>query len=153
MPKKKTTIQLQFDPCFDQAKLAELAPHLPATYGVMNRLAPWRKGRWPSRVRCMTSKKIVDGRKRGAGHGYVYPPSDARAIWMNPHMTPQGLLLVLIHENCHVAWPDATESEINCVLVPQIYCEIFGVELDPAWARSQGLGSPVPGVGDRSFCR
>ena len=41
MPRKKTTIQLQFDPCFDQAKLAELAPHLPATYGVMNRLAPW----------------------------------------------------------------------------------------------------------------
>lgn len=72
---------------------------------------------------------------------------------MNGHMTPQGHLLVLIHENCHVAWPDASESEINCVLLPDIWRAVTGKRLDPAWARRHGVGGPVEGVGDRSYCR
>lgn len=147
---RKTTINLQFDPCFDQQKLAELAPHLPATYSVMNEMAPFRRGRWPTRVHCMSHSKIIDGRKRGAGHGYTYPGEDG--IWINPTMTVQGHWLVLVHENFHHAWPDATEQEINCRLVPEVYKRVFGKRLDPEWARRHGLGSPVPGVGDRSFC-
>ena len=149
--KTKKTIQLHFDSCFDPAKLAEIAPLLPATYGAMNSMAPFRKGKWPTQIHCMSHSKIIAGRKRGAGHGYTYPGEDG--IWINPTMTVAGHWLVFVHENFHHAWPDATEEEINCRLVPQAYQMVFGKKLNPEWARSQGLGSPVPGVGDRSFCR
>lgn len=151
----KKTIQLQFDSCFDQQKLTELAPHLPSTYAALNRLAPWRRGRWPTRIHCMTHSKIVAGRRRGAGHGYTHVGSakDEHDIWMNPFMTTAGHWLVLVHESIHHSHPDSSESEINCVLVPQIYLEVFDRKLDPEWARSQGLGAPQKNVGDRSYCR
>lgn len=151
---RKTTINLQFDGCFDQRKLAELAPHLPATYSALNRLCPWRKGKWPTRVHCMTRAKIVAGRRRGAGHGYTYvgSKSDEHDIWMSPYLSRLGLWMVLVHESLHHGFPDAGEGEINCVLVPQIYLEVFNKKLTPDVARKNGLGAPAPGVGDRSYC-
>lgn len=146
--------KLHFDDCFDERKLRKLAENLPATYAALNKLAPWRRGRWPSRVRCMSHESIVEGRSRGAGHGYTHVSGrGSNEIRMNPHMSPEGHWLVFVHENLHHGFPDATESEINCVLVPEVYERVFGKRLDPAWARKHGIGAPVAGVGDRSYCR
>lgn len=144
-------MKLRFDPCFDRAKVIKISPYLPGVYAELNRRAKWRRGKWPTQIKCMTHDKIVSARTAGAGHGYVYPAS-AKAIWMNPFMTPQGLLLVLIHENCHVAWPDMTEDEINCSMLPDIWKVVVGKRLDPAWARRHGVGGPQKGIGDRSYC-
>lgn len=140
--------------CFDRDKLNELVVLLPRTYEELNALAPWLNGRWPTRVRCMTGREIFKARKRGAGHGYTYTQgADKNTIWLNPYMTAVGYWLVFVHENLHHAFPDATEAEINCVHLPNLYKKVFKERLDPDWARSQGIGSPVPGVGDRSYCR
>lgn len=146
--------QLHFDTCFNDCKVAEMSALLPATYDVLNELAPWRKGRWPTRVHCMSKEKILDGRKRGAGHGATYVSGvDSNSIWMNPHMTPAGLWLVFIHENLHHAFPDATEDELNNVLVPHVFEEVTGKKLNTVWARKQGIGPPQPGIGDRGYLR
>lgn len=145
------SLNLQFDPCFDRDKIVRLSAVLPKTYAELDRLAPWRKGKWPTKIHCMTDSKILDGRRRGAGHGYTYPGRNG--IWMNHHMTLVGHWLVLVHENGHHAWPDATEQELNCVIVPRVYKRVFGKVLTPEYGRRHGLGSPVPGVGDRSYCR
>lgn len=146
-------MKLQFDSCFDRQKVIKASAFLPAAYGVLNELAPWAKNRWPKHVHCMSHSQIVDGRSRGAGHGFVYPKHPRDGIFMNAHMTWQGYLLVLIHENCHVAWPDMTEEEINCRMLPEIWKRVTGKKLEPGWARKHGVGSPEPGVGDRSYCR
>lgn len=146
--------KLNFDTCFDECKIAEMSALLPATYVVLNELAPWRKGRWPKHVKCMSLERIVDGRKRGAGHGMTYiQGSQANTIWMNPHMSWEGYWLVFIHENLHHAFPDATEEELNNVLVPHVYQEVTGHKIHKAWARKHGLGPPQPGIGDRGFLR
>jgi hypothetical protein len=146
--------KLHFDTCFDDDKLAEFAHLLPDTYRALNELAPWRKGKWPVRVRCMTNKQVVSGRRRGAGHGMTYVRgSDSKYIWMNPHMSVMGLWLVLIHENLHHAFPDATEEELNNVLVPFIYEDVTGKKLDKKMARKHGLGPPQPGIGDRGYVK
>lgn len=147
-------MKLHFDECFDQDKILWVAQYLPATYAVLDELAPWRKGKWPGRVRCMSTSSIVDGRARGAGHGFTYTEGRGSGeIWMNPHMSELGHWLVLVHENCHHGWPDATEGEINCVLVPEVYRRVFGKKLTPETGRRHGLGAPAAGVGDRSYCR
>jgi hypothetical protein len=148
-------VDLRFDPCFDDAKLSRVEPYLPRTYAVLNAMAPWRRGRWPTRVKCMSDRRIAEGRRRGAGHGltYVCSGGHCRDVWINPYMTWQGHWLVLVHESLHHAFPDATEAEINCVLVPNVFQRVFGRRMSHAWGRQHGLGSPVPGVGDRSYCR
>lgn len=143
--------QVVFDRCFHDEKVRWLSRYLPDTFDAMNALAPWRKGKWPTRVKCMSHERIREGRSHGAGHGYTFIRGNT--IWMNAHMTPQGYWLVYVHENLHHAFPDATESELNCVHLPQIYRYVFGRTLTPAYARKHGVGSPVPGVGDRSYCR
>lgn len=145
------TYKLHFDDCFDPVKIEKLSRLLPRTYAALDELAPWMKGKWPTRVHCMSDGDIVKGRKKGAGHGYTF--HDGNEVWINPHMTQEGHWLVLVHEFLHHGFPDATEPEINCTLVPHVYKQVFGKKLDPAWARQHGIGSPVEGVGDRSFCR
>ena len=147
-------MKLHFDPCFDEKKILWVAQYLPATYAVLDELAPWRKGKWPAKIKCMSEREISDGRRRGAGHGHTYTSgSDSNTIWMNRYMSKEGHWLVLVHENCHHAWPDMTEAEINCSRVPEIYRRVFGKKLTPEYGRKHGLGAPVAGVGDRSFCR
>lgn len=143
--------KLRFDTCFDDCKIAEFSGYLPDTYRALNRMAPWIKGRWPNRVHCMSKRDVVAGRRRGAGHGATY--LERREIWMNPHMTSAGLWLVFIHENLHHAFPDATEDELNNVLVPEVFQEVTGKKLNRAWARKQGIGPPEPGIGDRGYLR
>ena len=144
-------LTLKFNNCFSPAVLAELEPLLPATYACMDQLAPWRRGRWPTRIHCMDEREIVDGRRRGAGHGYTYPRENG--VWLNHHMTVPGHWIVLVHENLHHAFLDATESELNNVLVPRVFECTFGRKMDRAWARRHGLGPPQPGIGDRGFVR
>src|SRR5262245_11111028 len=144
-------MDLRFNSCFRPEVLRELKPTLPATYAALNELAPWRRGRWPTRVRCMDEAEIIDGRSRGAGHGYTRVSE--RGIWMNHHMTLPGHWLVLVHENLHHAFPDATESELNNVLVPRVYERTSGRKMDTRWARRHGLGPPQPGIGDRGYAR
>lgn len=144
-------MNLEFDPCFDQKKIIKISAHLPQTYAELNRLAPFRNGRWPTKIHCMSDSKVIEGRMRGAGHGYTYPGKNG--IWMNHNMTTTGYWLVLVHESLHHAWPDATEKELNCRYVPRIYEAVFGKVLTPEFGRRHGLGSPLPGMGDRSFCR
>lgn len=145
--------RLHFDACFDDCKIAQVAALLPDTYRELDKMAPWRKGKWPTRVHCFTRAQIVSGRKRGAGHGMTYISGRSNEIWLNPHMTPAGLWLVFIHENLHHAFPDATEDELNNVLVPQVYEGVAGKKLNRAWARKQGIGPPQPGIGDRGYLR
>lgn len=144
-------MKLVFDPCFPKDKVVKLSATLPKTYHELDKMCPWRKGKWPTRVRCMNDGKISSMRKHGAGHGYTYPRG--REIWMNPYMTQTGYWLVFVHENLHHGYPDATEAEINCVHLPRVFKAVFGKTLDPDYARRHGVGSPVPGVGDRSYCR
>lgn len=144
-------LTLRFNNCFDPRVLDRLRPLLPDTYRCMNELAPWRRGRWPTRVHCMDEQSIIDGRSRGAGHGYTYKGSNE--IWMNHHMSLSGHWLVFVHENLHHAFPDATESELNNVLVPRVYKCVFDERMDKNWARKHGLGPPQPGIGDRGFVR
>jgi hypothetical protein len=154
-------LKLRFNSCFRPEILRQLEPTLPATYAAMNALAPWREGRWPTRVHCMDEAKIIDGRRRGAGHGYTNVSrrgenvivNDRTGIWMNHHMSLAGHWLVLVHENLHQAFPDATEEELNNVLVPWVYQNTFGKKMNRAWARQHGLGPPQPGIGDRGFVR
>lgn len=148
-------MNLRFDPCLDRAKLARVEPYLARTYAVLNQMAPWRRGKWPTRIRCLPDSRIVEGRKRGAGHGMTYTCSHGRCndIWISRYMTWQGYWLVLVHENLHHAYPDATEQEINCVLVPHVFRKVTGQRWSHAWGRKHGIGSPAPGVGDRSYCR
>lgn len=150
-------MDLQFSGCFDDAKLRLVQPLLGPTYRELNDMAPWLKGRWPTEVVCFTHKEIVDGRRRGAGHGMTkvgcQDQSDCNTIWLNAHMTPAGIWLVLIHENLHHAFPDATEDELNNVLVPEVFERVTGRELPRRWARKQGLGPPRPGIGDRGYVR
>lgn len=144
----------KFDQCLDQEKVRWLISTLPKTYRVLNEKAPWMKGRWPRHVKCMSSERIVEGRARGAGHGYTFSRGrHADTIWLNPHMTRSGYWLVFVHENLHHAYPDATEPELNCEHLPDIFERVFNKRYDHEWARQHGVGSPVPGVGDRSFCR
>ncbi len=148
-------MNLEFDPCFDQKKIIRLSSVLPQTYAELNKMAPWRKGKWPTKVHCMTDSKIVEGRKRGAGHGFTFVGGGRsnNSVWMNCYMSVVGHWLVLTHESLHHSHPDASEQELNCILVPHIYKQVFGKKLTPEYGRRHGLGSPVPGVGDRSYCR
>lgn len=147
-------MKIHFDECFDRSKVLWVAKYLPATYAVLDELAPWRKGKWPSKIRCMSDTAIFDGRRRGAGHGYTFTSgSGSGEIWMNADMTKEGYLLVLIHENIHHGWPDMTEQELNCRMLPRIWKMVMGKKLDPDWARGHGIGAPAPMVGDRSYCR
>jgi len=148
----KKSYRLHFSPCFPQDKVLEVASRLPATYATLNELAPWRKGKWPTEVKCMSHSDIINGRKKGAGHGFTMLDNDS-TIYLNAHMTPTGIWLVTVHEFLHHGFPDAGESEINCVHVPWVYRRVFGKKLTPEEGRRHGLGSPVPGVGDRSYCR
>lgn len=140
--------KLLFDTCFPPKKVSELAALLPETYQALNELAPWRKGKWPVHVRCLSNKRIVEGRSRGAGHGMTYV--EGNEIWLNPHMTLPGYWLVFVHENLHHAFPDATEDELNKVLLPEVYRLTFGEKLDMEWAKKHGVGPPCP-WGDRGF--
>jgi hypothetical protein len=144
-------LALRFNNCFDPEILDQLEAMLPVTYACMNELAPWRKGKWPTRIHCMDERRIVEGRQRGAGHGYTYPRENG--IWMNHYMTLSGHWLVLVHENLHHAFPDATELELNNVLVPRVFECTFGQKMDKSWAKRNGLGPPQPGIGDRGFVR
>lgn len=142
------------DGCFDERKVRALSKKLPETYAALDEMAEWRKGDWPSRVRCMSHSEIAEGRSRGAGHGFTYTRGrGSQTIWMNPYMSTEGYWLVFVHECLHHAWPDASEREINCVHLPQIYERVWGKRLDPDWARKHGIGAPAPMVGDRSYCR
>jgi hypothetical protein len=139
-----------FDSCLDENKLIELIVLLPRTYEELDKYAPWLNGRWPTRVHCMTNARIIEGRKRGAGHGYTYNNGpQSNSIWLNPHMTAEGYWLVFVHENLHHAFPDATELEINNVHVPNIYRQVFRRPMNKAWAKRHGLGPPMCGIGDR----
>lgn len=142
----------RFEPCFDRNKLTELIVLLPLTYAALDTYAPWRRGEWPTKVRCMKDSRIVEGRKRGAGHGYTYTSGrEADTIWMNPHMSSEGYWLVFVHENLHHAFPDATEHEINNVHVQHVYKTVFKRRMDPSWACKHGLGPPEPHIGDRGY--
>ena len=145
--------KLHFDECFktpaNVRKLEKMAELLPATYVAMNELTRWRHGRWPSRIHCMSRERIIEGRSRGAGHGYTYVGDND--IWLNPHMTWQGYWIVLVHESMHHAFPDATEDEINNKLVPEIVERVLGHKKSAAWYRKHGLGPPEPGIGDRGY--
>jgi len=149
--------KLHFDDCFTSAanvhKLERVARLLPQTYLVMDGLAPWRNGKWPTRVRCMTKTKIIQGRSRGAGHGYTYVEGQhgGKEIWLNPYMTWEGYWIVLIHENMHHAFPDASEDEINNALVPQVVEAVLRKSKPKEWYRKHGLGPPQPGIGDRGY--
>lgn len=134
-------------------KLERVARLLPQTYLVMDGLAPWRNGKWPTRVRCMTKTKIIQGRSRGAGHGYTYVEGQhgGKEIWLNPYMTWEGYWIVLIHENMHHAFPDASEDEINNALVPQVVEAVLRKSKPKEWYRKHGLGPPQPGIGDRGY--
>lgn len=152
------TYTLHFDGCFHSAanvrKLRRVAKYLPQTYLVLDELAPWRNGKWPTRVRCMSKQRIVEGRSKGAGHGFTYVEGQhgGKEIFLNPFMTWEGYLIVLIHENMHHAFPDASESEINNVLVPEVVTQVLGPK-DSEWYRRHGLGPPQPGIGDRGYVR
>lgn len=100
----------------------------------------------------MSHQRIVAGRARGAGHGmtYVQGPKN-NTIWMNHYMSAEGYWLVFVHENLHHAFPDATEHELNNVLVPEVYARVFHNPMNRAWARKHGLGPPAPGIGDRGY--
>jgi hypothetical protein len=148
---------LSFARCFDQNKVAAIVDRLPKTYEALDELAPWREGQWPTEIRCMSDSRIAEGRSHGAGHGVTQVGCISRRgcnwIEMNPYLTPDGLWLVLIHENLHHAFPDATEDEINNVLVQRVYKRVTGHSLNSSWARKQGLGPPEPGIGDRGYVR
>lgn len=148
-------IQIGFDDCFPRAKIRRLMPLLPKTYAALDELAPWREGKWPTRVHCMSAEQILEARPHGAGHGstYVCETGECNEVWINPFMSWEGLWLVLVHENLHHAYPDATEDEINCLHVPAVYERVFGRKRTHDWFRRHGLGAPVAGVGDRSYCR
>jgi len=145
--------ELTFDPCLDQQKVEWLITTLPATYDSLNKLAPWMKGKWPKRVRCMSNKEIVSGRQRGAGHGFTRVGERRPSIWLNPHLSQPGYWLVFTHECLHHGFDDGSEGELNCVLLPHVFREVFGKKLDPEWARRHGVGSRTPNYRDRSFCR
>lgn len=151
--------EIEFSTCFPRAKVLALAPLLDSTYAALDRLAHWRNGRWPRHIRCMSKREIVDGRERGAGHGFTYVArsgsfarsTEEDAIWLNPHMSVLGYQLVLIHENLHHAFPDASEKELNNVLVPYVYTQATGKILSKESMRRAGLGPPEPGIGDRGY--
>lgn len=143
--------RVSFDPCFDQKKLVYLASTLPRTYAVLDKMVS-KPVKWPTRVQCMSDSAIMKGRRRGAGHGYTY--QGGKTIWLNHHMTKEGYWLVFVHENLHHAFPDATESELNCLHLPAVYERVFRRRWPGHdWARQHGVGSPQPGTGDRSYCR
>jgi hypothetical protein len=141
-------VNLRFAPCFDARKVAAIAEVLPDTFDAFHEIAPWVED-WPDRIECMSDRQIVDGRSRGAGHGQYSP--DEKRIWVNPYMTAFGIWLNILHENMHHAFPDATEQEINGVLVPWVYERVTGEKLDRDLARLHGVGPPVPGIGDRGY--
>lgn len=152
-------VELEFSTCFPREKVLALAPRLDATYRALDVFCSWRNGQWPQRVECMSKKEIVSGRSRGAGHGFTFVAASGAyarareddAIWMNPHMTVLGYHLVLIHENLHHGFPDATEEELNNVLVPYVFTEATGRRLTKDQMRKAGLGPPQPGIGDRGY--
>ncbi len=146
--------RIVFEPCFPRSKLESLIVTLPETFKVLNGMTDWKVA-WPTQVRCMSDSDILRGRQRGAGHGFTYTRGKGRgSIWMNHYMTRSGYWLVFVHENLHHAFPDATEAELNCAQLPFVYEKVFRRPWPGhAWARKQGVGSPVPRVGDRSYCR
>lgn len=139
---------LTFARCFPESSIAEIAELLPETYDAMRELAPWVRS-WPKHIECMPDDHILDGRRRGAGHGQYSP--DLKRIWINPYMTPYGIWLNLIHENMHHAFPDASEVEINNLLVPYIAEEVLGYPIDLDEARLHGLGPAVKGIPGRGY--
>jgi hypothetical protein len=139
---------LAFDSCFDPRTVAILMRVLPDTYEVMQEMAPWVK-RWPRFIECMDDETILDGRRRGAGHGQYSP--DEKRIWINPYMSSYGVWLNLIHENMHHAFPDATEIEINNLLTPYVASEVLGHPIDLDQARLHGLGPAVKGIPGRGY--
>lgn len=141
-------MELTFDECFSDEKIRKIEPYLPRTYEVFHKLAPWIHD-WPSHIQCMPVKHIIRGRKHGAGHGMYTSPM--ATIHINPHMSPFGIWLNLLHENMHHAYPDASETEINQVLVPWLAKKITGEKLDLDLARLHGLGPPVEGIRGRGY--
>lgn len=141
-------MRIVFDRCFDPRKLEAIAQFLPDVFAVMQEMAPWYRT-WPSRVECMPDKDILAGRKRGAGHGQ-YSPSENR-VWVSPYMDPIGILGNIIHEFGHAIWPDATEHELNNLIVPHVLEQVFGYKIDVDCLRMHGLGPIVNGLSGRGY--
>lgn len=141
-------MRITFDSCIPEETLRQLAPYVLPAYEALSELAPWVRD-WPTHIECMDAETIIYSRKRGAGHGQYSP--DQRRIWVNPYMTAYGIFLNILHENCHHAFADATEMEINNLLVPHLAEQVLGHPIDLDEARMHGLGPAVKGIPGRGY--
>ena len=139
---------IEFAPCFPEATIRQLAPYIPALLEALHDLAPWMRT-WPTYIECMSNRTILDGRRRGAGHGQYSP--DENRVWVNKYMSAYGILLNIAHEFCHAAFEDASEIEINNLLVPALMKQVFGHPIDLDQARLHGLGPAVKGIPGRGY--
>jgi hypothetical protein len=138
---------IEFAPCFPEATIRQLAPLILPTFEVLSKMAPWRK--WVTYIECMDDRTIIKGRRGGAGHGQFSPDEDR--VWVNPYMSFQGVWLNIIHEQLHGAYPDASEMELNNLLVPYVARQVLGYKIDLDEARLHGLGPAVKGIPGRGY--
>lgn len=125
-----------FSGVFDRRKVEAIAPLLPACYRAMEALAG-RPLRLPRLIEAMTAAEVREGRALGKGHGLYYPAE--RRIKVDAAMSPRDILLNVVHENLHCAFPRATDEEINFRLLPAVWKMAAGRGIPRKWA----TGTPV----------
>ena len=120
-----------FDRAFPRRKLDAIAETLAACYVAMEELVG-RRVRWPATIEAMTEAEVRDGRRVGKGHGLYYPGS--RRIKVDARMSARDILLNVVHENLHHAFPRATDEEINFEILPRVWRAATGQPMPRRWA-------------------
>lgn len=126
------TFDLEFDP-----RTANIVAHRAAkTYRVMEWLTG-RRPNWPRNIEAMSDAEISDGERGGRGHGLYITPDGI--IKINSYMGAEAVYLNFIHENFHHILPEASDEEINEVLVPAVYEKVTGRALSAVLGEEAGV--------------
>lgn len=116
-----------FDEQFDPRKVATFWNYIPKVYREMEYLTG-RRPKWPQFIEAMTEEEVAQGECLGKGHGLYFSPG--AVVKINADMSPEAIFLNFIHEHFHHILPEATDQEINEILVPEVYRRVTGREFD-----------------------
>lgn len=102
---------------FDAEKTATVSRHLPAALDEIQKLLG-KSVKFPSPIRPMTPREINHGQKmrpignpNGAGHGVW--DSLNREVRINPTLSPDDMLINVVHELLHAVLPGVHELKID----------------------------------------